>query len=104
MVRRVIGFADSYSIVARWRKHLYQLLNVHGFNYVRNIEMQTNEPLVSEPRDFETVLVTEKLKRHILTDTDQIHTEVFNPLNTKHRLLYLKTNSVLCSKHFTPQL
>jgi len=28
-------FTDSYSILARWKKHFSQLLNVHGVNDVR---------------------------------------------------------------------
>jgi len=30
--------------------------------------------------------------------------QIFNPLNTKHRPLYLKTQSVLRCKHYPPRL
>jgi hypothetical protein len=32
---------DTQSIVARWRNHFSQLLNVHGVNDVRQAEIQT---------------------------------------------------------------
>jgi hypothetical protein len=39
---------DSHSILARWRNHFSQLLNVHGVNDVRQTEIQTAESLVPE--------------------------------------------------------
>ena len=45
--------ADSYRILVGWRKHLYQVLNVHGFIDVRQTEMQTSEPLVPVPSALE---------------------------------------------------
>ena len=44
---------DSYSILARWRKHFCQLFNVHGVNDVTQTEIHTAEPLMPEPSDFE---------------------------------------------------
>jgi len=52
-----------------------QLFNVHGVNEVRQTEINTTEPLVSEPRAFEVELATEKLKRHKSSDADQIPVE-----------------------------
>jgi hypothetical protein len=40
---------DSSSIVARWRKYISQLLNVHGVNVVRKTEIHKAEPLVPKP-------------------------------------------------------
>jgi len=37
--------ADSHSIFARWRNPYSQLLNIHGFNDVRQTEINTAEPL-----------------------------------------------------------
>jgi len=48
---RKLGY--SHSISARWRKYFSQLLNVHGVNDVSQTEIQTAEPLVLEPSDFE---------------------------------------------------
>ena len=44
--------ADCHSTLARWRKYFSQLLNVHGDNDVRQAEIHTAEPLVSEPSAF----------------------------------------------------
>jgi len=38
-----------HSILARWRNHFSQLCNVHVVNDVRQTEIHTAEPLVSEP-------------------------------------------------------
>jgi hypothetical protein len=40
--------ADSRSIIARWRNYFSQLLSVHGVNDVRQTEIHTAEPVVSE--------------------------------------------------------
>ena len=69
-------FADSYSIVARWRKFFSRLLNVHGVNDVRQTEIHTAEPPVSEPSTFDIELAIEKLKSHKSPNTDQIPTEL----------------------------
>jgi len=53
---------DSHSILARWRNHFSQLWNVYGDNNVRQTEIHTVEPLVSEPSTFEFEMATEKLK------------------------------------------
>ena len=34
--------ADSHSILARWRNHFSQELNVHGFNDVRQTDSRAN--------------------------------------------------------------
>jgi len=51
--------ADSHSILARWRNHFSQLLNVHEFNHIRQTEIHTAEPLVPEPSAFEFELAIE---------------------------------------------
>ena len=71
--------ADSHSITARWRNYFSQLLNVHGVNDVRQTEIQTEKPLVSEPSAFEFDLAIEKLKSHESPGIDRIPAELFNP-------------------------
>jgi len=53
----------SYSILAKWRNHFSHILNVHGVDDVRQTEIQTAEPLVSEPSTFEVEMAIEKLKK-----------------------------------------
>ena len=48
---------NCHTILARWRKHFSQLLNVHGVNDVRQTEIHTAEPTVPEPSAFEFELV-----------------------------------------------
>jgi hypothetical protein len=58
---------DCHSILARWRKHFSQLLNIHEVNDARQTEIPTIEPLVPEPSAFEVGLANEKLKRTRIT-------------------------------------
>ena len=55
-------FADSHSIMTRWKNYFSQFLNVHGAKDVRQEEIHTAEPLVPEPSAFEVELAIEKLK------------------------------------------
>jgi hypothetical protein len=64
--------ADSHSILASWRNYFSQLLNIHGDNDVRQTEIHTAEPLVTEPSAFEVEMAVEELKRHKAPGTDQI--------------------------------
>jgi len=56
--------ADSHSILARWRNHFSQLLNIHRVNDVRETELHIAEPLVPEPSALEVELAIEKHKRY----------------------------------------
>ena len=71
--------ADCHSILARWRNHYTQLLNIRGVNDVRLTEIHTAEPLVPEPSAFEVEVAIEKLKSHKSPDIDHIPTELINP-------------------------
>jgi hypothetical protein len=68
--------ADCHSILARWRNHFFQLVNVHGINDVRQTEVHTAEPLVPEPNHSEVEMAIEKLKRHKSPGIDQIPAEL----------------------------
>jgi hypothetical protein len=69
-------FTESHIILARWRKHFSQLLNVLGVSDVRQTELYTAEPLVPEPSAFEVELTIEKLKRGVSPGVDQIPAEL----------------------------
>jgi len=68
--------AVCHSVLARWRNHFSQLLNIHGGNDVRQTEIHTTEPLVPEPSAFEVELAIQKLKSHKKPGTDQIPAEM----------------------------
>ena len=55
-------FVDIHSILAKRRNYFSQLLNVHGVDDVRHTEIQTAEPLVSEPIASEFELSNEEIK------------------------------------------
>ena len=65
--------ADSHSILARWRNHFSQLLNVHGVSDVGQTEIHTAGP---EPSAFEFELAIEKLQSHKSPGIDQISAEL----------------------------
>ena len=62
---------DSHSIVARCRNHFSQLLNVDGVEDVRQTEIHTAEPLVSEISAFVVKMAIEELKRRKSPGIDQ---------------------------------
>jgi len=63
-------------MVVIWRKYISQLLNVHGFNEVRQTEIHTAERLTLEPSAFEVQLAIKKLIRHKSPGTDQVPAEL----------------------------
>jgi hypothetical protein len=61
---------DCHNILASWRAHFSQLLNLQWINH-------TVEPLVPEPNAFEVEMAIEKLKRHNSPGIDQVPAELF---------------------------
>jgi hypothetical protein len=59
-------------VTNRWKNYFCQLLNVHGFNDIR----QRKVPLVPEPSSFEVEITVERLKRYKSPGTDQIPAEL----------------------------
>ena len=74
-MRRVTGLTDSHNILAMWRNHFSQLLNVHGINDVGQTEKHSAESLVTEPCAREVKMATEKL-RHKSPGTNHIPAEL----------------------------
>jgi hypothetical protein len=68
--------ADSRKILNRWKNYFCQLLNVNGVGDVRQTEMQTAEPFVSQPSASEAEVAIGKLKRYKSPGVDQIPAEV----------------------------
>ena len=66
-------------------KIINQLLNIHGFNDVRQTEIHTAEPLVPEPKSFEVELAIEKLKSQKSPGIDQIPAELIKAWGRKFR-------------------
>ena len=68
--------SGSHSILARWRNHFSKILNIHGVNDVRQIELHTAEPLVPEPSVFEFDSTIEKINSHKAPGINQIPAEL----------------------------
>jgi len=86
--------ADSHSILAWWRNHFSQLLNVRGINDVRQTEIHTAELLMFEPNAFEFELDIEKPKSHKSPGTDQIPEEL---IKTGGRAIRYDINKIVIS-------
>ena len=54
---------DSHSILARWKNHFSQLLNVHGVNDVRQTDIHTAGPLVLETSALEVEMAAPLMPR-----------------------------------------
>jgi len=54
--------ADSHSILNRWKNRSCQLLNVHGFKYIKQTEIHTAEILLPKPSAVQVEMTNEKLK------------------------------------------
>jgi hypothetical protein len=67
---------DSHSILTRWRNYFSQILNVHGFNGVRQAEIHTAELLVPEPSVSKIELAIDKIRSHKSLGIDQIPAEL----------------------------
>jgi hypothetical protein len=86
--------ADPHRIMARWRDHFSQLLNIHRVNYVRHTEIQTAEPLVPNASACEVEVSFEEIKRQkspyidhftaefIKAGSRTIHAEVHKLINS----------------------
>jgi len=68
--------ADCHTILARWRDHFSQVLNIRGVNDVRHTELNTAEPVGSEPSAYEVEMAIAKLKSKKSRCFDQISEEL----------------------------
>jgi hypothetical protein len=68
---------DCHTIMNRWKNYFSQLLNVHRVRNVRQVEIQTPEPLVPYPSPFEVEIAIANLKRYKSPNGDQIPVELF---------------------------
>jgi hypothetical protein len=66
--------ADSH-ILNRWKKHFFQMLNVHNCSDVKQIEVHTAEPLVPGLSRLEVEIALAKLKKYKSPGSDQIPVE-----------------------------
>jgi len=101
--------ADSHSILARWKKHFSQLLNIHGVYAVRHTELHTAERPVPEPSASELELAIEKLKCHKSPGIDQIPAELIKAGGKTirceiHKLIFSIWNKEECPEEWTESI
>jgi hypothetical protein len=85
-------FADSHSILNRWKNYFSQLLNVHIVSDVRQIEVHRAKPLVPGPNRLEVETAIAKLKKYKSPGSDQIPAELIQAggemlLSAIHKLI-----------------
>jgi hypothetical protein len=64
------------TILCVWKNYFSQLLKVHRASNVRQIEILTAEPLVSDPSPLEVEIAIGTLMRYKSPGSDQIPTEL----------------------------
>jgi hypothetical protein len=93
----------------RWKNYFSQLLNVHRVSDVRQIEIQTAEPLVPDPSPSEVEIAIAKFKKFKSTCSDQILAEgeilcskihkLINSIWNKEELLDQWKESIIAPLH-----
>ena len=94
---------DSHNILARWRNHFSQLLNVHGVNDLSQTEIHTTETLVPEPSDFGVEMAIEMLKRHKSTGNGQFPADLIKAGSTTIRSQIHKLIRSIWNKEELPE-
>jgi hypothetical protein len=64
--------ANPQNVLNRWKNFFNQVLNVHGIHDVRQMDIHTIEPLMSEPSLVRMKIATGKLISYKSLGTDQI--------------------------------
>jgi hypothetical protein len=62
--------ADLQNVLNRWKNLFDQVLKVHGFHDVRQMDIHTAEPLMPEPSLVEVEIATGKLESYKSPGTD----------------------------------
>jgi hypothetical protein len=85
--------ADPQNVLNRWKNFFNQVLNVHRFHDVRQMDIQTAEPLVPEPSLVEVKIVIGKLKSYKSPGTDNIPAEL---IKAGGETLYSEIHRFIC--------
>jgi hypothetical protein len=86
--------ADPQNVLNRWKNFFNQVLNVHGVHDVRQMDIHTAEPLVTEPSHVEVEIAIGKLKSYKFPGTVQIPAEL---VKAGGETLYSETHRLICS-------
>jgi hypothetical protein len=75
-MRIVICLQTRTTILHRWNNYFSQLLNVHNDRDVRQIEVDTAEPLIPGPSHLKSETAVAKMKKYKSPGSDQIPEEL----------------------------
>jgi hypothetical protein len=75
--------ADSHSILKKWKGNFSQLVNVHRIINVRQIDIQTADPLITDPNTFEVEMAIGNLKNYKSSGSDHIPRELIQAEGNK---------------------
>ena len=89
--------------MARWRNNFSQLLNIHGVDDIRQTEIHTTEPAVSDSIVVEFEVAIEKLKRHKSPGIDQIPAELIKAGGKTIRPAIHKLTKSISNKEELPE-
>jgi hypothetical protein len=93
-LRKGTNLADPQIVLNRWKNVFNQVLNVHGVHDVRQMDIHTAEPLVSEPSLVEVEIAIGKLKSYKSPGTDNIPAELSK---AGVEILYYEIHGLICS-------
>jgi hypothetical protein len=86
---------DCHSILIRWIHNFSQLLDVQGFDDIRQRKIHTAESLVPEMSALEVQIAIEKLRKHKSQGIDQIPAELIKAEGRTFRFdIHRLTNSI----------
>jgi hypothetical protein len=85
--------ADPQNVLNRWKNFCNQVLNVHGFHDVTQMDIHTAEPLVPEPSLVDVEIAIGKLKSYKSPGTDNILAEL---IKAGGETLYSEIHRLIC--------
>jgi hypothetical protein len=68
--------ADFHSILNNCKNYFSQVLNVHVFSEVRQIDIHTAEPIAPNPNPFDAEIAVDKLESYTSPGNDKIQAEL----------------------------
>jgi hypothetical protein len=86
--------ANPQNVLNRWKNLFNQVLNVHGFRDVMQMDIHTAEPRVPEPSLVEVKIAIGELKRYKSPDIDQIPAEF---ISVGGETLRIEIHKFICS-------
>jgi hypothetical protein len=86
--------ADPQSVLNRWKNFFNQVLNIYGVPDVKQMDIDTSEPLVPEPSLVNVEIAIGKLKSYKSSGTDQIPAEL---IKVGGETLFSEIHKLICS-------